>query len=323
MHDHPVVIVGSSGQDGRILSQSLSEQKIHRVVYITRHSLTYLGIAKAFNILAYSEVFELVNKLKPKAVYYLCAHHQSSEEANIPDIVQDYQAHHSVHVGGLLNFLTAIQCSSRKTKLFYAASSLIFSGSSDTSQTEETPFSPIGIYGLTKAQGVYLCRHFRETYDIHASTGILYTHESKYRSTRFLVRRLIDAALKIQRGELDCVQVGNLDAINDWGYANDFVRAFQLILQLPSSHDFIVSTGEGQSVRNLCETIFSYLGMDYHKYVVVSPHLSKRSTQPRIGDYSRLKHLTGWQPSMCFTDMLKKLIHDIAEDGAPSSPDSR
>jgi GDPmannose 4,6-dehydratase len=308
------IVVGDRGQDGTLIRASLEKQGI-QVVGVGRDRLTLpaafdtpLGVG--FSVDNTNQVLELVNSIRPLEIYYLAAHHGSSEQSGSDNSPSEYADFHKVHVVGLLNFLWAIRSHSPNSRLFYAASSLVFSGNDGPIQSEETPFSPSGFYGLTKTQGILICREFRERFKIFTVSGILYNHESSLRADKFLSKRLISSAHRISQGLQQDLVVGNIKSETDWGYAPDYVEAFQLALRTVKSDDYVFATGESHSVAEFAQIVFDCFGLDYTKYVRECPNVLIRNLPRKIGNSSKLKTMTGWRPTHNFADMVQALVND-------------
>ncbi|MCT7968529.1 GDP-mannose 4,6-dehydratase [Laspinema sp. D1] len=306
------IIVGHSGQDGTFLYQSLKEQG-YTVLGFSRASVgatddSCLEIKP--DISDINSVYALIKDFKPSEIYYFAAHHSSSEVSVKGNIKNSFDLAQETHVTGLLNFLCAIRDIVPSCRLFYASSSLVFSGQNGEVQDETTPLSPQGFYGITKAQGMWLCREFREKFDIFASVGILYNHESYLRPHHFLSQKIIQAAIRIASGSSEPLLIGDLSAKVDWGYAPDFIKGFQKILQLDQSGDFIIASGQAHSVREFAEIAFGYFGLDFTKYIVENNSILVRRSLTKIGDPSKLKLATGWDSSFEFKDLVKQLIRE-------------
>lgn len=313
------VIVGSEGQDGRVLKSSLDLQGIDwiglgRNFIVTSCYFRY-DLPSLIDIRNFEHVSRLIELCKPDEVYYLAAYHKSSQDVGDSLDPIAYDLYHSVNVIGLLNFLCAIRQHSSSSRLFYAGSSLVFSGEDGVIQNENTKYAPEGFYGLTKAQGILLCREFRSNYGVYASAGILYNHESALRSESFLSKRVITAAYRIKLGLQNKVSLGNLSAEVDWGYALDYIDAFQRILRIEHADEFIISTGESHTVREFVSIIFDYFGLDYLSHVVEDVGLLNRNVLRKVGDNSKLKTLTGWNTSLSFSSMVRKLVDDCISTG--------
>lgn len=301
------IIVGASGQDGTILSFYL-KRKGYKVIGIDKKKNKQ--VVKNIDITNEKTVLNLIKKTKPEKIYFLAAYHKSSQD-NINDYGKEMSSSFDVNVLALINFLEAIRKSSPKSRIFYAGSSLMFGNKKPIKKTEFTPFCPDNIYGITKATGANLCRMYREKYGIFASVGILFNHESEYRTDNFIFMKIIKGANDIRRGEQKKIIVGNLTAKVDWGYAYDFIEAMYLILKNNKADDFIISTGKLHKVQDLIEVAFNYLGLDWRKHIIENKELIKEKRLPAFGDYSKLKKATGWMPKNSFEDMIKKTIKKI------------
>lgn len=295
-----VVIVGSSGQDGRILQERLLKE-----------GCEVFGIHRStpgVHILNGKEVAALINDWKPQEVYYLAAFHHSSQDKITLDPLVLFQRSFDVHVTGLLHFLDAMRIAPGKIRLFYAASSHVFGEPKEKVQDEQTPFNPCCAYGITKTSGIHCCRFYRDKYGLFASSGILYNHESSYREEKFVSQKIIRGALCIQRGGQTKLVLGDLSAEIDWGYAPDFIDAMIRINALEKSDDFVIATGETHSVREFVEIAFGLLGLDWKKHVEENPNLLRRRKLPMAGNASMLRALTGWTPMVSFEQMIKTLL---------------
>ena len=299
-----VVMVGSSGQDGRILTERLRGESADILEISRPGSPENPGI----DIASRHEVLSAVAKFQPHEVYYLAAHHHSSQDNLSSEPLELMAKSFEVHVTGLLHFLEAIRTGSPATRLFYAASSLIFGMPPTAVQDEETPLNPRCAYAVTKTAGLHCCRYYRNSYGLHASAGILYNHESPHRQEKFVSQKIIRGALRIQRGEQQKLVLGDLSARIDWGYAVDFVDAMTRILALEKPSDFIVATGETHSVGEFVEIAFGLLGLDWKKGVEENPGLLERRNPTLVGNASKLRTLTGWKPSVTFAQMVEILL---------------
>ncbi len=272
----------------------------------------------SINLADRDRINDLVGACQPEEIYYLAAHHTSSEGIReLSGFHSEFLRSQEVHVTGLLNFLSAIVNLNSKSKLFYASSSLVFSGEDGEVQDELTPLRPQGIYGITKAQGMWLCREFRARQGVFASAGILYNHESSLRPAHFLTTRVIHTAMRISAGSEEQLEIGDLSSRVDWGYAADYVSAFRSILALAKPEDFIVASGEAHTVEEFVGITFNYFGLNVNEYVVSNPELLQRRQPVKIGNPEKLKRLTAWQPSRNFGDFVVRLIEDhIAADGS-------
>lgn len=292
------LIVGGHGQDGQLLQIRLqSEGTIVTVlgrgdVVVDEFEAVLAHVASA-----------------PDEIYYLAAYHHSSQDAMELNELDLYRRSRSVHVDGLMNFLEAIRQSAPQTRLFYAASSLIFGTSASEMQNELTAINPRCFYGITKAAGLQCCRLYREKHGVFAVGGILFNHESPLRQPKFVIPKIVRAAVAIARGSEERLRLGDLAARVDWGYAPDYVDAMSRILRLPSPDDFVIATGETHSVQSAVEMVFKHLGLDWREHVEESPNVLTRNRAVLCGDARKLRIATGWAPSMSFPEMLKLLLN--------------
>lgn len=312
-----VIIVGSEGQDGSLLTQSLIK-KGHTVLGIGKKSVKINGLEKLdlnIDIIDTKAINDLLSNFKPDQVYYLAAHHESSEGLyHITNLNEEYLKAHSINAFGLLNFLDGIKNQKLNCKLFYASTSLVFSGNFGPIQDELTPYDPQGIYGITKLQGTFLAQEYRNKYGLFVSCGILYNHESKWRSPKYISAKIITTAMRIAEGSKEKLVIGNMDAIVDWGHASDYVEAFQDILSIDKPDNYIVATGEGHTVREFIEIVFDYFTIDYAEYVEINKNILTRCQPVKIGNNSKLIRETGWRPSTNFKDFVIRLIKDFKSE---------
>jgi GDPmannose 4,6-dehydratase len=307
------IIVGHAGQDGRLLVGDL-QKRGDEIIGIGREScLLPVGFSPDVmkDITNAQEVREVVRLFQPDEIYYLAAYHVSSEAgATQTSLHKQFESAQAIHVTGLVNCLSAIVDKSPNTRLFYASSSLVFSGENGARQDETTPLTPQEFYGITKAQGMWLCQEFRKKHYVFASTGILYNHESHLRAPNFLSAKIIRTAIRISEGSGEKLEIGNLAGRVDWGYAKDYVLAFQKILTADSPDDFIVATDESHTVKEFIDIVFKYFNLNPDEYVVENKNILTRKPPVKIGDASKLRGLTGWKQSMNYKDFVIQLAKD-------------
>ncbi|MFV2109784.1 GDP-mannose 4,6-dehydratase [Micromonospora sp. LOL_015] len=291
------IVVGAEGQDGALLSELLRTQG-YRVVPVGRHG--------AVDITRPDDVTELVTGLRPDEVYLLAAVHGSSQDA-VVDPVQLSHRSYAVNTLAAVHFLEAVGRHSPATRLFYAASSHVFGEPDTPVQDERTPLRPTSVYGISKAAGLLHCRAYRAR-GVFASVGILYSHESPLRRPGFVSRKIVDAAVRIQRGEADRLVLGSLTAVVDWGYAPDYVEAMKRILSLEAPADYVVASGVRHTVGDFVATAFAAVGLDWRDHVEENAAVLTRPDIPLVGDASRLRAATGWRPSVDFPSMVRALL---------------
>jgi len=291
------IIVGSDGQDGRLLAQFLKE-KNYQLALVGRERL---------DINSLLEVKELVLDTKPKEIYYLAAHHHSAEDKwDSDDILLKKST--AVHVLGVVNFLETMVLHAPYARLFYASSSHIFPSSTGEKLSESTRPLPENIYAITKYTGMLMCQYYREKKGIFTSCGILFNHESNLRSVKYLSRKIVVAAVQIFQKQRDQLILGNLDVAVDWGYAPDYVDAMYRILQLDSASDYVVASGKTHTVRQFVDIAFNYLGLNYIKYVKVDTSVLNKNIEIRVGDAIKLRLATGWAPTVSFQEMVILMV---------------
>ena len=303
------LIVGSEGQDGKILFDRLAADG-WAVIGIGRESVrgTERTEIRNVDVTSKQQVAVLLARWEPDEIYYLPAVHQASQDPLATDDAALLARSLDVHVAGLVHFLNEIAERRIDASLFYAASSLVFGNVSGDAQDEQTPLRPRCIYGITKAAGVHLCRFYRETHRVRASVGFLYNHESSLRRPTFVSQKIVRAAAAIARDSNQQLVLGDLSARIDWGYAPDFIDAIIRIVRRPDADDYIVATGETHSVQEFVEIAFSRLGLDWRKHVVEDRSLLTRPSVVRVGDATRLRERTGWRPTVTFAEMIEILL---------------
>jgi GDPmannose 4,6-dehydratase len=305
------IVIGSNGQDGYYLANFLAQKK-YKVICIDKGFLLQIpesNIDLRLNISNKSHIELLISKIKPDEIYHLAAFHHSAQD-NYDETIDIFTKSIEVHDISLFHILNSIVKFSPQTKLFYAASSLIFGNPPTEVQNESTPINPNNLYGITKAVGLFLCRKYRKEHNVFASCGILYNHESSRRPSKYLSKKIIDGVINALRDHEEKIELGNLKAEVDWGFAPDFIKAMYQITNLEISDDFIVSTGVKHTVKEFAEIAYSSVGLYWRDHVVENPQLIKRETKPLIGDSSKLRRLTKWAPSISFEDMVKLLVKE-------------
>ena len=212
---------------------------------------------------------------------------------------------------GVLNMLEIYRTTCPNAKFYQASSSEMFGNSVDEDgiQRLTTPMNPVSPYGCAKVMGFNLVRHYRKAYGLHACNGILFNHESPRRGINFVTNKVVKTAVEIKKGLKNKLELGNMDSYRDWGHSKDYVRAMHMILNHHTPDEFIVATGETHSVRDLCETVFKKLDLDYRDYVVQNPvYMRPEELKYLKGDSSKSREILGWQPEYTFSTMLDEMI---------------
>ena len=304
------LIIGSAGQDGRLLSERL-EREGCTVVGVERNRVNRSGAAVSatpVDILDPIAVGDLIDSFSPDAIFYLAAYHHSAEDKPLPDDFELYVRSHEIHVLGLVHVLEAVHKHAPRSRLFYAASSHCFGEPPTAVQDERTPLRPRCVYGITKTAGVGLCCMYRSDRRVRASAGFLYNHESALRPRKFLSRKIVSAAAEISRGQRDKVVLGDLSAHVDWGFAPDYVDAMIRIVRLESADDFIIASSQSHSVEEFVAIAFSRVGLDWRQHVEVEPAIIGKPRSTLVGDSTKLRTATGWSPSVTFRQMVELLV---------------
>lgn len=305
------IVIGCNGQDGTLLC-TLLHQKGY-TVYGVDHALNdRTQCFVRFSLLDVCDPHrlpELIADVSPDEVYYLAAYHHSAEQPQPPRETVGLTL--AVNTQGLNNVLAAIaDLPAAKPRAFYAASSRVFGEPQGEVQDETTPLAPLCAYGISKAAGIYLCRYYRRKYQVYASTGILYNHESPLRSPRFVTRKIVRAAVRISSGLERELVLGDLDARVDWGWAPDYVEAMYAMLRLACPDDFVIATGVLHSVREFVEIAFSAVGLDWREHVVERLDVldGRRAVNPLCGNPEKLQKATGWRSRLSFEAMVRTMI---------------
>ena len=212
-------------------------------------------------------------------------------------------------------FLDAIVNIDRSVRFFQAASAEVFGRPSESPQSETTPIAPITPYGAGKALSMFLVRMYRERFDLHASTGILFNHESPRRPVDFVTRKITQAAVEISRGNQTELRLGNLDAERDWTFAGDTVRGMALMLEGDKPDDYVLASGTTRAIREVLDIAFGRVGLDWHDYVVVDEQFNRPNEAISIcGDPSKAERELGWHRDVSFQELIELMVDaDLAE----------
>jgi GDPmannose 4,6-dehydratase len=210
---------------------------------------------------------------------------------------------------GVTRVLDAIRIVNPGIRFYQASSSEMFGKVVQVPQRETTPFYPRSPYGVAKVYGHWITINYRESYDMHASSGILFNHESPRRGLEFVTRKITNHVAQIKLGLTDELRLGNLDARRDWGFAGDYVRAMWLMLQQDTPDDYVVSTGETHSVEEFLDEAFGYVDLNWHDYVVQDPrYMRPAEVDLLVGDSSKAGHKLGWEPTVSFAELVQLMV---------------
>ena len=317
------IITGITGQDGSYLAELLLE-KGYEVIGVVRrssspnlwriqHLLDRVSLRPA-DLLDQLSLLRLIQEVKPHEIYNLAAMSFVPASWDQPLLTGDYNSM------GVTRLLECIRHFDPAIKLYQASSSEMYGRVREVPQTELTPFYPRSPYGVSKVFGHYITVNYRESFNIFAVSGILFNHESPRRGLEFVTRKVSDGVARIKLGLSDHLPLGNLDACRDWGFAGDYVRAMWMMLQQDQADDYVIATGVSHSVRNLVETAFGHVGLDWQKYVRIDPaFLRPAEVDHLIGDASKAKRVLGWEPTVSFEGLVSMMVDaDIAAlSGSP------
>jgi GDPmannose 4,6-dehydratase len=209
---------------------------------------------------------------------------------------------------GVTRVLEAIRLVDSRIRFYQASSSEMFGKVRQEPQNEQTPFWPRSPYGVAKVYGHWITVNYRESYDVFACCGILFNHESPLRGKEFVTRKITDAAARIKLGLQEKLKLGNLDAMRDWGFAGDYVKAMWMMLQQRQPDDYVVATGEKHSVREWVELAFDHLDLDWHDYVQSDPKLFRPAEVNTLrGDATKARNVLGWRPEITFPELVRRM----------------
>ena len=310
------LITGVTGQDGAYLSQLLLNKgyEVHGLVRRSSHSevndhrLQWLGVHNDIqyhdgNLIDLSGLIRVLREVKPDEVYNLAAQSFVKASWQQPLLTSDVTAK------GVGNILEAVRLETPEARFYQASSSEMYGLIQEPMQSETTPFYPRSPYAVAKLYGHWLTVNYRESFGIHASSGILFNHESPLRGLEFVTRKVTDAAARIKLGQAKELPMGNLDATRDWGHARDYVAAMWAMLQQDEADDYVVATGRTIAVRELCRVAFAAVDLNYEDYV----RLDERFMRPAevdvlLGDASKAERKLGWKAETTFEQLISEMV---------------
>ena len=315
------LITGITGQDGAYLAELLLEKgyRVHGVVrrvamedpdhrmWRIRHLLPNLELHSA-SLESFASIFKTLMKVQPEECYHLAA------QSFVSYSFEDEFSTLNTNINGTHHILAAVKEAAPRCRFYFAASSEMFGHVRETPQNEQTPFHPRSAYGISKVAGFDLTRNYREAYGLHATSGILYNHESPRRGFEFVTRKITSHVAKIKLGLTRELPLGNLEAKRDWGHARDYVRAMWLMLQQDIPDDYVIATGETYSVREFAEIAFAHVGLDYREHVVVNPNFFRPAeVHLLLGDASKARKRLRWEPTCKFRDLVVEMVETDLE----------
>ena len=326
------LVTGITGQDGAYLSQFLLE-KGYNVVGLTRRSasadvvsgrLRWLGVYDDIELVDgdlndLSSLIRIMQAHRPDEVYNLAAQSFVAVSWQQPILTG------AVTGVGAANVLEAIRICDLSIRFYQASSSEMFGEIQEPQQSERTPFYPRSPYAAAKLYAHWMTVNYRESFAMHASSGILFNHESPLRGIEFVTRKITDGVARIKLGLARKLTLGNLESKRDWGHARDYVGAMWLMLQQPVPDDYVIATGRTTSVREFCRIAFGCAGLNYEEHVETSPKLLRPSdVEYLLGDPSKARCKLGWQPSISLEEMVTEMVEaDLARHRAAAGAAAR
>ena len=310
------LIIGVSGQDGAYLSKLLLTKKyqvwgtsrdIQRADFTKLSKLNVLNQIKLLTLSCddLSSFLKAIEISTPDEVYYLAG--QSSVGLSFEKPAESIQS----IVMGTLNLLEACKTVNKEIKIYFAGSSECFGNTGKVKATERTAFKPKSPYAVAKASSYWLVNNYRESYNIKACTGLLFNHESPLRPERFVTQKIISAAKRISKGSNEILELGNLDISRDWGWASEYVEAMWLMLQQVKLKDYVISTGETNSLKEFVSEAFLFFGLDWRKHVKVNDkYLRPTDIIYNGGNSNKAKTELGWNPKIRMRDVISMMIEN-------------
>jgi GDPmannose 4,6-dehydratase len=306
------LITGITGQDGSYLAELLLDQGYTVTGVVRRasapnfwrleHLLDRVTLRPA-DLLDQLSLIRVLEDVEPDEVYNLAAMSFVPASWDQPMLTGEFNAQ------GVTRILEAIRHVNRRIRVYQASSSEMYGKVREVPQTELTPFYPRSPYGVSKVFAHYITVNYRESYDLFAVSGILFNHESPRRGLEFVTRKVTDRVARIKLGLADHLDLGNLDARRDWGFAGDYVRAMWLMLQQDRADDYVIATGISHSVRELVEVAFAHAGLDWEKHVRLDPKLLRPAEVDHlIGDSSKARVALGWGPRVDFPGLVQMMV---------------
>ncbi len=304
------LITGITGQDGSYLAELLLEkgydvhgmvrrastEKFERIEHLRERITLHQG-----DLLDQRSLVDALRASKPDEIYNLAAMSFVAVSWIQPTLTAEFTG------VGVTRILEAMREVCPQARFYQASSSEMFGKVLEVPQTETTPFYPRSPYGVAKAYGHFITVNYRESYDLHATSGILFNHESERRGLEFVTRKITWHAAAIRHGLREDLHLGNLDAERDWGYAKDYVEAMWLMLQCDQAEDYVIATGEAHSVRECCQVAFEEAGLgDFERYVKIDPSFVRPAEVDHlIGSPAKAERDLGWKPQTSFEELIR------------------
>ncbi len=315
------LITGITGQDGSYLAEFLLSQgyEVHGIIrrvaledethrlWRIRNILNDV-ILHAGSLESYSSLFKIVQKIKPDEVYHLAA------QSYVAYSFEDEFSTLNTNINGTHYILSAVKEFAPSIKFYFASSSEMFGKVAQIPQNENTPFHPRSSYAISKVAGFHLTRNYREAYNLHASNGILFNHESPRRGFEFVTRKISFSAARIKKGLQKKFKLGNMKSKRDWGHAKDYVKAMYAMVQQKEPGDYVVGTGKEHSVEDFTVKAFEHVGLNYKDYLVIDQNLKRPAeVDTLLADNSKAKKILDWKPEVSFDELVKSMVESDLE----------
>ncbi len=310
------LVTGITGQDGAYLSQFLLEKgyEVHGVIRrsshrgVEDHRLRWLGVADRVHLhdgdLAdLSSLLRTVKDVQPDEIYNLAAQSFVASSWRQPLLTANVTAI------GVTNMLEAMRIGAPGARFYQASSSEMYGLIQEPMQSETTPFYPRSPYAVAKLYGHWITVNYRESFGLHASSGILFNHESPLRGVEFVTRKVTRTVAAIKLGQAQELRLGNIDAKRDWGHARDYVEGMWRMLQQEKPDDYVVATGVTTTVRDMCKIAFAHAGLDMDKHLIIDPAFFRPAeVDVLLGDSSKARKALGWKPEIDLETMIKEML---------------
>ena len=310
------LITGITGQDGSYLAELLLSKgyEVHGIVRRVAiedpdHRLRRIAHVKdqiqlhAGSLESFPSLYQILSRVQPHECYHLAA------QSFVAESFADGFSTMNTNINGTHYVLAALRELRPRCRFYFAGSSEMFGKVREVPQNEDTAFYPRSPYGISKVAGFELTRNYREAYEMFASNGILFNHESPRRGFEFVTRKVTSGVARIHAGQSQELRLGNLEAKRDWGHAADYVQAMWLMLQQDRPDDYVVAQGETHSVREFVELAFGIAGLDYRDYVVTDPALYRPAeVEMLMGNAAKARSVLGWAPTVGFEDLVREMV---------------